>query len=91
MDTCPQYALVQTSLSYHVTTSRTKEQIKRSKSLKAWVILWLLLLLLLLLLLSPLCRVFLTIYLKKNYISRVYSVAAVLYLKFMLHVMLFYP
>ena len=39
---------------------------------------------------SPLCRVFTIIYLKKH-VSRVYSVAAVLYLQFVRYVMLFCP
>ena len=49
----------------------------------------LLLLLLLLLYLSPLCRVFTVIYLKKNHVSMVCSVAAVLYLQSVLHVTVF--
>ena len=39
-------------------------------------------------LLSPLCRVFTVVYLKQT-VSMVYSVAAVLYLQFVFHVMLF--
>ena len=52
----------------------------------------LLLLLLLLLYLSPLCRVFTIIYLQKTmFLGYTYSVAAVLYLQSVLHVMLFRP
>jgi hypothetical protein len=66
-------------------------QIKQNSSI-SFVFTYITQLLLLLFLLSPLCMIFTIIYLKQTMFLRyMYNVAAVLYLQFVLHVMIFRP